>query len=512
MATAPDPGAQREVIEFLGRQETYGPDVESVTRIDTHGAIVFLAGDHAYKLKRAVRFPYMDYSTAERRRTMCEAELRINRRTAPMLYERVAPITRGDHGLRIGGDGPALDWLVIMRRFDQAGLFDRLAAEGRLTPALIAEVAAVVAAFHRDAEPRPDFGGASGLAWVVDGNRAGLDAAPDLFDVDRGRAFDAACRSALAGLGALLDARRDQGYVRHCHGDLHLRNICLIDGRPVLFDAIEFNDKVANIDTMYDFAFLLMDLERRALRDLGNVALNAYLDASEDYGGVAALPLFLACRAGVRAQVAAPAARAQTEAAARAAMIAEARDTLDLAAAFLSPAPARLVAVGGLSGSGKSTVARLVAPSLGRAPGAVVLRSDVIRKRLAGVGPTTRLEPSAYSRENAARVYDSLVDTARRIAASGQSVVVDAVFARPEERDAAERAARAANVPFLGVWLEAPAATLAARIDARRGDASDATVGVLRRQLDYELGMIRWRRVDASGTAAATADAVLTLI
>jgi aminoglycoside phosphotransferase family enzyme/predicted kinase len=497
---------QQEIIAFLSWPEAYGHGAWPVERIDTHGAVVFLVGERAYKLKRAVRFPYMDYSTIERRRAMCEAELALNRRTAPMLYEAVVPVTREGGRLRLGGAGEALDWLVVMRRFDQAGLFDRLAERKALTPVLMKELAAAIAAFHAKAERRTDFGGTAGIAWVIDGNRAGF-AAADFAPAERDAAqrFDAGCRAALARAAPLLEARRADGFVRHCHGDLHLRNICLIDGHPVLFDAIEFNDQVAIVDTLYDAAFLLMDLEWRTLRALANVAFNTYLEHSGDRGGLVALPLFLACRAGVKAQTAAAAARAQPDAGKRAALTDEARTCLDLGLCFLAPPPVRMVAIGGLSGTGKSTVARHLAPALGAAPGAVLLRSDVLRKRLAGVSATTRLGPQAYTPASAQRVYAALIDAARQAAAAGHSVIVDAVFARPEERAAAEGAAHAAGAAFTGIWLEAPAARLEERIAARSGDASDATIEVLRRQLAYDLGPITWRRVDASGDPAAVA-------
>lgn len=509
----PDPASQQPVIDFLGRPDTYGAGLARVERIDTHGAVVFLAGERAYKLKRAVRFPYMDYSTLERRRAMCEAELAINRRTAPMLYEAVIPVTRDGAGLRLGGDGAPVDWLVVMRRFDQSGLLDRMAERGALAIALMPVLADEIATFHAKAERRRDFGGAAGLAWVIDGNRTGLrEADPGIFGGEQIDRFDGACRDALARIGGLLDTRRAGGLVRRCHGDLHLRNICLIDGKPVLFDAIEFNDRIACIDTGYDFAFLLMDLERRALRGHANAAFNAYLEASGDFGLLAPLPLFLACRAGVKAQTAAAGARAQPAPDKADALTGEARACLDLGARFLSRPPPRIIAIGGLSGSGKSTVARLVAPAAGAAPGAVVLRSDVVRKRLAGVSATTRLDRAAYTQEAARTVYETLIATARTVIAAGHPAIVDAVFARPDERAAIAAAAREAGVDFTGVWLEADPARMAARIEERRGDASDATVEVLRRQLDYDLGPIDWHRVDASGTAEATAARVQALV
>jgi hypothetical protein len=508
--TAPD--EQHDVIAFLSRADAYGEGVRHVERIDTHGSVVFLAGPRVFKLKRAVRFPYMDYSTPERRRAMCETELAINRRTAPMLYEAVVPVTRGTAGLALGGDGEPVDWLVVMRRFDQDALFDRMAERGALTRDHMTALAAAIAAFHAAAEPRRDSGGAAGIAWVVDGNATGLrDAGADIDRADATR-FERACHDGLRRLATLLDARRDAGLVRRCHGDLHLRNICLLDGRPVLFDAIEFNDRISCIDTLYDFAFLLTDLERRGLRGHANAAFNAYLEAASDENGLAALPLFLACRAGVKAQTVAASAHAQASAEKRKSLLDEARACLTLGLDLLAPPPARLLAVGGLSGTGKSTVARLVAPRLGAVPGAVVLRSDVIRKRIAGLAATDRLDPGAYTPESAGAVYGEMVAAARQVVGAGHSAIADAVFAKPEERDAVAAAARKAGVPFIGVWLEAPPEQLAGRIAARRGDASDATVEVLRRQLAYDLGPLDWHRVDASGSAEATAARIVRLL
>lgn len=504
---------QGEVIAFLADPASHGPGVGRVERIDTHGAVVFLAGEHAYKLKRAVRFPYMDFSTLEKRRAACEAEIRLNRRTAPMIYERAAPIVRTAAGLRIGGAGEAVDWIVVMRRFDRELLFDRLVARGDLGLELIRRTAAMIAAFHAAAETRPEFGGRRGMAAVVDGNRAGLlAAAPGTFAADAIETFDRGCREWLAKLGPLLERRRRDGRVRQCHGDLHLRNICLIDGRPVLFDAIEFNDAIACCDTLYDLAFLLVDLELRGLRAHANAALNAYLESDPDHEGVAALPLFLACRAGVKAQTLAASARAQPDAARRGALEDEARHSLRRGLDLLAPGPARIVAIGGLSGTGKTTLAYALAPELEPPPGAVVLRSDVIRKRRAGVAPTTRLDAGAYTEAASQAVYAELAARAQALAAGGHAVVCDAVYARLEERAAIEAAARRAGAPFTGLWLTAPHAHLVERVESRRGDASDATAEVVARQSAYDLGPMAWAQIDAARGAADTLAAARTLI
>ena len=497
-------GAQDEVLAFLSDPALHGGTVPR--RIDTHGSVVFLAGERAYKLKRAVAFSYMDFSTVARRREMCRAELSVNRRTAAALYLGVAAIVRRGGALALvpeaaAGADEALDWVVEMRRFPAGSEFDALAARGALDLPLVRRLAAVVARFHGAQAPEPGWGGAAGLAAVVAENRRECAAMPDLLDPHMAAAADQACAGALERVAALLDRRARDGAVRHCHGDLHLGNVCLFDGEPVPFDAIEFNPAIACVDTLFDLAFLLMDLELRASREHANAALNAYLEIHPEDAGLAALPLMLALRAGIRAHTRAAASRAQTDAGRRAGIEADARRHLAAIAEFLArPAP-RLVAVGGVSGTGKSTLARGLAPGLGAtAPGAVILRSDAIRKELAGVDPSTPLGPDQYGVAATARVYAALMARAAAILHAGYPVVLDAVFGRPEERAAAAAVAAAAGCRFDGMWLEAGRDVAATRIAGRRGDASDATVAVLDSQLARDPGGLDdWHRVDARG-------------
>ena len=492
---------QSAVIAFLSDPATHG-SVGPVKRIDTHGAVVFLVGDRAYKLKRAVLFDYMDFSTLDKRRTACAAEIVRNSETAPGIYRRAMPIARaaGD-GLVLGGEGEPVDWIVEMNRFDEETLLDRIALRGALGGPLMHELARVIVAFHATAERRHDCGGADAMREVVDGDARQLEAfAGRVFSRDRVDRLTGASRAAVAANAALLESRRRAGFVRLCHGDLHLRNIFLWEGRPTLFDAIEFNERIACIDVLYDLAFLLMDLWHRQLEGHANIVLNAYLEGQADLSGLALMPLFLACRAAVRAHVGATAADSQTDAAEAARLRAEAGAYLDLALAFLTPAAPRLVALGGLSGTGKSTLARGLAAGFGPAPGAIVLRSDLVRKELMNVAPEVQLGPDAYVSDVDNRVYEAVRERAAVLLAAGHSVVVDAVHARESERRALERIAAEAGCAFTGLWLEAPAAVLTGRIVGRRGDASDASAAVLRAQVGYQLGTIAWSRVDAAAT------------
>ncbi len=245
---------QSAVIDLLGTAATYGEPL--VGRIDTHASIVFLAGSRAWKLKRAVRYDYLDFSTASRRRAMCEAEVRVNRRTAPSLYRGVVPVVRRPDGsLALGGPGLPVDWVVEMNRFDEENLFDRLAAHGALSLELMPALGTTVAAFHLAAERRFDHGGRAGMAWVIDGNAAGFtEQGAGILDPALTASVTRESHARLARDAERLDRRRRDGYVRQCHGDLHLRNIVMLNGRPTLFDGIEFNDEISCTDVFYDLA------------------------------------------------------------------------------------------------------------------------------------------------------------------------------------------------------------------------------------------------------------------
>ena len=268
---------QSAVVSFLEAPSTHAD--MPVERIETHASIVFLAGSRALKLKRAVRYDYLDFSSTERRRAMCEAEVRVNRRTAPSLYRGVVPVVRLSNGsLTLGGPGTPIDWVVDMNRFDQESLFDRLAARGALDLALMGPLASAVARFHSAAARRPDHGGKAGMEWVIEGNATGFaEQGKGILDDALAARLTVDSRGVVERDALLLDNRRQEGFVRECHGDLHLRNIVLINGYPTLFDGIEFNDEIACTDVFYDLAFLLMDLWRRDLRHHANTVLNTYV-------------------------------------------------------------------------------------------------------------------------------------------------------------------------------------------------------------------------------------------
>lgn len=488
----------REENEILG---WFGARSDKV--IDTACAHVFLAGDTAYKLKRHADLGYVDFTTAEKRRWALERELAFNKAAAPDIYRRLRHVTREPGGeLALDGEGQVLEVVLEMRRFaDDAVLsVHPEVVDGEMADAL----GRTIADLHAHAELRPQ-GGDAAMAYTVRSNAQILRELKSDLDADRVETLVALTEAEFARQEPLFIARAAAGFARRCHGDLHLGNILVENGKPILFDCIEFNDLLSDLDVFYDLAFLLMDLDFRGRREAAVRVLSAYLDqAARSFGpamweGLAALPLMLSVRAGVRAHVQAHGGD-----------VAGARAYVEAGIAHLSPAPPALMAVGGLSGTGKSTFARAVAPGLGASPGAVVLRTDEIRKRLAGVGPTDALDRAVYTPEFYAQVYDALFAEAGLMLRAGRAVVLDATFIDPALRARAERLAAEAGTPFHGVWLDAPTAVLEARVAARTRDASDATVAVLHDQaarLDRDA--VGWPRVAAEGDLAAAAKAWL---
>lgn len=478
------PPAQAEVAAFLAGLAGAAP-------IETHISAVFVGRDTAWKMKKAVALGFLDFSTLEARAHFCQRELELNQPAAPGIYRDVVAITRAPNGsLQQGGEGAVVEWVLRMAPIPAGDFLDAVAARGRLTPELLDGLGDLLFALHQAAPRVTGLDAPAAMAEVLSGNLRAARAAglPEAAIAPLAAQFHAA----LVRSAPLLAARATEGRIRRCHGDLHLGNLCLWQGKPTPFDALEFDEALARIDTGYDLAFLLMDLDQQAGRAAVNRVLNRYLARSGDYGLLGLLPLWLALRALVRAHV--QAARGRDGGA-----------LLRAAAAYLAPAPARLIAVGGLQGTGKSTLARGLAPALGPAPGALLLRSDELRKRRFGLAPEEPLPPEAYTEAVSATTHEELFMIVEAALRQGHAVALDAMFLDPRHRlKAAEIAARV-GVPFQGFWLEAPIEILKSRILARRGDASDATIAVLERSAQADPGLIDWARLDAAGDVLAAA-------
>jgi len=488
-------GSQAKVVTFLSDPATYGGT--PVECISTHAAHIFLAGEYAFKLKRAVKLPFLDFSSAEIRRTMLERELALNRATAPQLYLQVRQIYEDEsHRPTFTVCNEPIDSVLVMRRFPQEALLDRLAQCGELTDVMMDSLAESIATMHRNAKRVPAPVSARFGEMALDNFDGLRDADVDQAIVETARTE---LHSALRKLSSHIDQRATAGFSRRCHGDLHLGNIVLLEGKPTPFDALEFDPSLATGDVYYDLAFLLMDLEHRGLRPMANRLLNRYVQLTDDFEGLTALPLYLSVRAAIRAKVATVSykqtfARASLE---------TARSYLAQAESYLPPPSPRVIGIGGLSGTGKSVLAQALAPGLEPAPGALTLRSDTFRKRLCGVSETTRLPQAAYTVDLSTRVYEALMKSAKRSLESGWSVIVDAVFAGEDERRKLESIAAECAVSFVGLWLEASLDIRTSRVKSRVSDASDADAAIVVTQSNYDIGQMSWLRCDASGTKEA---------
>jgi len=487
-----DHAATARLIDVLSRADAYSHPVDRVKVLETHISYVLLAGEFAYKIKKPVNLGFLDFSTLEARRQCCEEELRLNRRTAPDIYLASVPITGSEAAPVLEGKGKAIEYAVKMRRFAQDALLDHVAKRGDLSGDLIDAIARKIAAFHATvaiAGPNMPFGTPDRVMAPPRENfdhiRDLVGESPDVPQLERLRAWT---EYEGARLAPVFADRRRTGYVRECHGDLHLGNITLIGDEPTPFDCIEFNADLRWIDVMNEVAFLVMDLADHRLPGLAIRCLNTYLEATGDYAGLAVLRYYMVYRAMVRAKVACIRAHQPGLAGSeKAAIESEYRGYFHLAEHLSRRGTTALALTHGLSGSGKTTVAGVLAERIG----AIRLRSDVERKRLFGLDATARtasaVEGGIYDPESTRRTYARLADLARVVLEAGWPAIADATFLRRAERAAFRHLARDLAVPVVMVSCTAPDAELRKRILAReqtRTDASEAGLSVLARQRD----------------------------
>lgn len=492
-----DGKAQDEVIRFFRSGRAFS-ESGVVDHVQTHCAHVFLCGDVALKIKRAVRYDYLDQSTADLRRALLDRELALNSPAAPMIYRDVVPVTRtADGGLDLDGTGRPVEWALRMHRFAADCEMTAVAASGRLTDPVAEALGSAIQRFHAGCPVRQDQGDHL-IRDILDELGRVLTPLDGVVGAGLVGAFLDRSRKHLSTLTPVLRERSALGHVKRVHGDLHLRNLLLIDGQPVLFDALEFDERLATCDVLYDLAFLLMDLCHRGLVRQASTAMTAYLLAAtgaED-AGLSALPLFMSVRAAIRAMVLLQTDQATGQ---TGASIAEARLYLAQAVAYLDTTRTALIAVGGISGTGKTVLARDLAAGIGPCPGAVHLRTDTERKIAA-----SRVNYSPTARGT---IYDQMFARAAALLAAGRSVILDGTFLDEAQRSAAEELAARLGVAFHGLWLTAPERVLMERVTARRGDASDADSTVVRAQtalVGATLLPNHWMAIDAGGTTQKT--------
>jgi hypothetical protein len=482
---------QQRLLQSLQEPGLYAHAVGEIHVLETHISWVILTGDYAYKLKKSVNFGFLDFSTLEKRHFYCNEELRLNRRFAPDLYLDVVNITGSIEQLSLNGSGEVLEYAVRMRQFPQAGLLSRIAAEGKLSEAHVDEIAELVTQMHARAGNLPaggEYGSPDSIHhWVMEN-----------FDHIRPSLTESRHRKQLASLEhwceqqfttrkSLLEARREAGYVRECHGDLHLGNLAQVDGRITPFDCIEFNPGLRWIDVMSEAAFLMMDVEDRGYPVLAYRFLNGYLQATGDYRGSGVLPYYLVYRALVRAKVAIlRLGQADLDAHGQAAVWEDYESYMALAGSYIALRKRAVIITHGVSGSGKSWWAAQLAERLG----AIQIRSDVERKRLYGhtsdAATGSGISSGIYSAEAGLRTYQQLARLAEEVIDAGYPVIVDAAFLRRAERDRFRHLADGLGVPFLVLHFEADIDLLQSRIRERRrsgNDPSEAGNQVLEYQL-----------------------------
>jgi aminoglycoside phosphotransferase family enzyme/predicted kinase len=472
---------------MLCRSAAYPHAVKEIEIRETHISWIILTGDFAYKIKKSVKFEFLDFSTLDLRRHYCEEELRLNRRLAPELYFGVVPISGTPEDPRVAGSGPAFEYAVRMRQFDEEGLFSRLLSEDRLRPHHLAALGTGLASVH-DAAPRVEpgshFGSPEEIWRAAAANFDVLGQGHECSEVSSLRVWMA---EAFQSLKAEFEVRRQSGWVRECHGDLHLGNIVLVNDQVRLFDCIEFNENYRWIDVLSDVAFVVMDLHAQQRRDLAFLFLNRYQEQTGDYAALNALRWYLVYRALVRAKVTAlRGSQLDVQSNEREEADATLRDYVKLAQDYTLPQQSWLAITFGVSGTGKSTATESLMSELG----AIRIRSDVERKRLFGMRNETRskleIDRGIYDFAVRERVYKHLLELAEAILNGGFPVIVDATFLSHRQRILFRQLAERVGVPFFILPFRERTEILKKRIRSRaqRGDEpSEATVEVLEKQL-----------------------------
>lgn len=472
------------LVQHMLQPEFYPHPVEAPIRLlQTHVSYVFLTGDYAYKLKKPVNFGFLDYSTLEKRQHFCQEELKLNQRGAALLYLEVVPVYQSGDTFQLEGSGEPVEYAVKMRQFPQDTLLSQVFERGELTEAVLRGLAEAIAQFHQAATTNDEirsFGTVEAVRQPFDENyeqTAGFIGGPQTqAQFDGTQAYT---DQFFATQADLLQQRIDGNWIRACHGDLHLNNICHWQDQLLLFDCIEFNKPFRFVDVMYDIAYIVMDLTAQGRTDLAATFISHYVEQTGDWEGLQILPLYVSRQAYVRAKVTSfllgdPAIPEDVKQQASA----KAAQYYTLAHDYVQPKPGRLILMAGLSGSGKSTTAQAISRQLG----AIQLRSDAVRKHLAGIPLQQRGDDSLYTPEISQKTYDRLLSLGILLAKQGYTVILDAKYDRVALREGAIAQSQAHDIPLNAVYCTAPEAVLQQRLEARQGDIADATVAVLANQ------------------------------
>lgn len=481
----------RELIQALQDPSRFDHEVSDIRWQETHISWVVLTGSYAYKIKKPMDFGFLDFSTLQRRKDFCEEEIRLNRRLAPELYLDVLPITGTPENPQLGGEGTPFEYAIRMRQFDQSGMFPALVERGELTAAHIDQLADQVAAFHQSipaVNSDSPLGSVSGVEAPLVQNfeqiRPMISEPQRLEQLERIAAWS---ESTLERLKPVIAHRHENGFVRECHGDLHLANITLHQGQVTVFDCIEFNDEFRFIDVFNDLSFLLMDLEDRGLKQYANRLLDRYLEHTGDFGALPLLQFYKAYRAMVRAKIAlftmGNEGLSKEE---QQALYQRYCQYADLAESYSGIPERFLIVTRGYSGSGKSHAALHLSETLG----AIRIRSDVERKRLFGLGPKESsrgaLDQGIYTPEATERTYQHLTNLTRQILQAGQAAIVDSAALRQKEREQLMNVAEENGVPVMILDCDAPEQVLRERLKRRTAggnSVSEADESVLEKQL-----------------------------
>lgn len=507
--------AQDDIIQGLSQPQTYGSSVQSVDRRFSHLSIVFLAGDKAYKLKRAVLYPQADFSTPEKRRLACVQEMKRSTVYAPHLVIGIKPVRRLKNGrIVLGGRlGEEVDTVLVMRRIPDDQILSNVLPTPTFDRFEAMDLAERLADLHQKAKTmRAKWSVDHVRQLIADIIRTAECFCPALFSKSKLEDWTAKVLAQLQTNASLISFRQKAGHVRKCHGDLKLSNIAWDSKNFLFFSPVEYNGLLDSVDTLYDLACLTMDLEVKGLRRLSNICFNHYMAYMNDMAGFPLLALYQSLRAMIHAVVLAYQSTLLPSTERKNARM-NARKYFGAALHFIAPFKPVLIACGGLSGSGKSRVAREIGGFFNPAPGAIILRDDIVRKQMLGIAPHEALDKDCMTPAFEKVVYDILRQQARTALSGGSCVIIDALFYNPVERQAVELLAKDMNVDFFGFWMEAPLSMRAERVASRKRNPSDIRKGCeLESQLNLKTGRISWHRISTAGPKEETVRKVLRFL